>query len=700
MYIGCPQRLIAVIALVGSANAAALGFGSIRSSVVLGQPLNLAIPVSLAEGETLTADCASAEVTAGESRLPPGNVRVRVTQGRDASESVLRITTTSVVDEPVVNVTVNAGCPTRLSRALVLLADPPTVIPVTAEAPSLPVASGATRAASNAAGTSSVRDETQARRDARPTASTRPPRLARAAPRPAASANLAPRPAAVVAAAAPTAASASPQSAASAPAATAAAASRPTARADGRPRLQLDSGQVSAAAPAVVLAAQEQAAAARASASAAEAAASAANERMRTMEAELGRVRQEAKAQTDALVQLRQQLALDRAQRGEQPAMLTNVLAGVAALLLLLVAWLFLRLRRQSRAEQTRADWWDREATGLGASAMDAQSSAFAPSSNVSAAGALHPQGLAAAATQRIPSAPAPWSDAADSRNSEVDLLISPPTVPAPTAVTIPSLPLAAPRADDTERAMSVDEQIDLEQQADFFIALGHDDAAIDLLMAHMRSTGGASPLPFLKLLEIHRRRNQREAYERTRVRFNQRFNSVAPEWEADPKRGRKLEDYQLAIGRIQRAWPSPLDAMAELEALLFRRGGGAEPFDLPAYQEVLFLYQMARDLHQADSAGSGSDVDVLLPIGGRSLPMAAPEGTIVLRPEFNDGEPMALALDGPADNIDLDLSTRPGDSAALAPIDNLSLDNVDDAQNPPRDDDFWGKNPDARPTR
>jgi 23S rRNA pseudouridine2605 synthase len=38
---------------------------------------------------------------------------------------------------------------------------------------------------------------------------------------------------------------------------------------------------------------------------------------------------------------------------------------------------------------------------------------------------------------------------------------------------------------------MSVDEQIDLEQQADFFIALGHDDAAIDLLMAHMRSTGG-----------------------------------------------------------------------------------------------------------------------------------------------------------------------------------------------------------------
>ncbi|MEO5772045.1 MAG: hypothetical protein ABIQ29_08245, partial [Burkholderiaceae bacterium] len=521
---------------------------------------------------------------------------------------------------------------------------------------------------------------------------------------------------AVVVAAAPAAASAPPRSAPAAPAVTA---SRPTARADSRPRLQLDSGQVSVAPPAAVLAAQEQVSAARASASAAEAAASAASERMRAMEAELGRVRQEAKAQTDALVQLRQQLALDRAQR-DQPALLTNVLAAVAALLLLLVAWLFLRLRRQTRAEQTRADWWDREATGMGASAMEASSSAFAPSSSASAAGAagaLRPQGPAAAALQRIPSAPAPWSDSTDSRNSEVDLLISPPTVPAPTAVTIPSLSPTAPRIEEADRAMSVDEQIDLEQQADFFIALGHDDAAIDLLMAHMRSTGGASPLPFLKLLEIHRRRNQREAYERTRVRFNQRFNSVAPEWQADPKLGRKLEEYQLAIGRIQRAWPSPLDAMAELEALLFRRGGGAESFDLPAYQEVLFLYQMARDLHQAESAGSGSDVDVLLPIGGRSLPMTAPEGTIVLRPEFNDGEPMALSLEAPAlpasleldGDLDLDLSTRPGDSlAALTPLPtiapaqshSLPIERIDDLQEPSRDEDFWGRNPDAKPTR
>ena len=236
-------------------------------------------------------------------------------------------------------------------------------------------------------------------------------------------------------------------------------------------------------------------------------------------------------------------------------------------------------------------------------------------------------------------------------------------------------------------------EQIDLEQQADFFIALGHDDAAIDLLMAHMRSTGGGSPLPFLKLLEIHRRRDQRESYERTRVRFNQRFNSVAPDWESDPKVGRALDAYPLALGRIQRAWPSPLDAMAELEALLFRRGPGAELFDLPAYQELLFLYQMARDLHQAENHGGAGDVDVLLPIGGRSAPVAAAEGIIVLRPEFNDGKPLSL---------DLDLSGADAAAAAavgpaVPPID---LELTEPPPDPPATDDFWGSDPDARPTR
>jgi hypothetical protein len=660
MHIGWPQFLIATVALASAGEAAALGFGPIRATVVLGQPLNLAVPINLAEGESLGAECASAEVVAGDARLPPGSVRVRVTQGRDAAESVLRISTTSVVEEPVLTVTLSAGCPMRLSRTFVLLADPPLV--TTATAPAEEIQSLATVAPPSAPqATAPPATSPPPARATRPATPTRASRTASSAPSRA------------VVAASPSAASAAARTAAAAP-------RRAVARAEPKSRLQLDAGQVSLS-QAAVLAAQEQASAARTTASAAEAAASAAVDRMRAMESDMARVRADAKIQTDALLQLQQQLALDRAQR-DQPSPWLFVLLGVAALFAGLAAWLGWRLRKQPQRVQANADWWDRGAPSVAPSTAGPPASDFAPAQRSTKPAAL----------QRVPSAPAPWSDIVESRSGEIDLLISPPTVPAPTPVTVPP---TAPPEEEANRAMSVDEQIDLEQQADFFIALGHDDAAIDLLMAHMRSTGGGSPLPFLKLLEIHRRRGQREAYERTRIRFNQRFNSVAPEWQADPKAGRSLEDYKLAIGRIQRAWASPLDVMAELEALLFRRGPSAELFDLPAYQEVLFLYQLARDLHEAEGrSGGAADVDVLLPIGGRSAPVAAPEGTIVLRPEFNDGEPVSLDLDLTTDHAKVPREPpTPGDPQSL------SLVRTDDAP-PGAEPDFWGDSPDARPSR
>jgi hypothetical protein len=65
-------------------------------------------------------------------------------------------------------------------------------------------------------------------------------------------------------------------------------------------------------------------------------------------------------------------------------------------------------------------------------------------------------------------------------------------------------------RVAETDPEMAVEELIDLEQQAEFFVVLGQDEAAIDLLNGHIDSSGDASPLPYLKLLEIHRRRGKR----------------------------------------------------------------------------------------------------------------------------------------------------------------------------------------------
>jgi len=163
-------------------------------------------------------------------------------------------------------------------------------------------------------------------------------------------------------------------------------------------------------------------------------------------------------------------------------------------------------------------------------------------------------------------------------------------------------------------REVSVEELLDLEQQADFFIALGQEDAAIDLLMSHLRSTGGLSPLPYTKLLEIYRRQGDRDAFERIRARFNRRFNAYAPDWEAGPLSGRALEEYPRAVQELQARWIEPLDAMAVLEAMLFRKDAALQLFDLPAYKDVLLLYAIARDLWQQAGAGLPA-VDVLLPL-------------------------------------------------------------------------------------
>ncbi len=629
MFIGKLRLSITFIALGIAGPAIALGFGDFRAAALLGQPLNLALPVSLAEGETLTSNCVSAEVQSGDSRLQPGTVRARVTQGRDAGEAVIRISTTVAIDEPVVNVTVSAGCPPRITRTLVLLADPPLVS--VAAAPGAVPEGAAPRQGVAANDATSAAPLPPARTARQAT----PPRAARSTP----ARNMAP---AGTAATAPTAA-ATPRPR-SRPSASAAATPPPKPpAADERPRLQLDGGQVAASAPAV-LAAEAQASAARQATLIAEAAASAAQQRMKDMESEVARLRADAKAQTDALVKLRKQIAQDR-NRPAEAGWLMPALIALAGLLGATALWLAWQLRQKQNVTAAQRDaWYERAAPASAAHPMagDRDEDSDYP-------GVL-PSRIPSTLPPPPPPTPRPAIDAPsmnppsmfNTRAGGLDSMISPPTMPAHTMVT---LPILGQRADDeSSRAMSVDEQIDLEQQADFFIALGHDESAIDLLMAHLRSTGGGTPLPFLKLLEIHGRRGDREAYERTRVRFNQRFNSVAPEWQADPKSGRALEDYPLVVGRIQTAWPTPLDAMAELEALLFRRGAGSEMFELPAYQEVLFLYQLARDLHQASQPDNSNDVDVLLPIMTEPAPLEG--GAINLRPEFNGGQAMTLDFD------------------------------------------------------
>ena len=565
--------------------AQGFGFGRASSPTVLGQNLNFTTVVRIEPDESLVPECIVAEVISGDNRLAPQSVRVSVEPGGTSSERLLRVTSTVRIDEPVVTVTLTLGCTNRISRKFVAFIDPPSVN----LAQSSIVESSPTEPPRADAGSAPAVAVAQAS----PTTVTPVP-AAPSKPRPARA------PARKPAAAAPVVAAASRPPAARSAEAPPSSQARPAARAPG-PRLQLEAAapipKAAASAPSAVPAAAGTAPAVAAAPPAGAASSvdatvallteqseNLAKERARLMalEESLNRLRAESQATQTTLAAMQARLKTAEAERYANP--LVYALAWLSAALALAVAVLWWRQARARREGQ----WWTPPQQAVPPD--DRQSE---PTTEPPAAAPSTPAKRAPIITATAPDSGLPvW---ADSRLTE-----APPGM------------LPEPRRD-----LSVEELIDLEQQAEFFVVLGQDEAAIDLLMGHVRSTGGISPLPYLKLLEIYRRRGDRSAYERIRERFNRRFNAYAPDWDTDLQQGKSLEDYPATMVKLEGLWGMPQRVMETLDASLFRRDETEEAYDLPAYRELLFLYSVARDFttRAAVAAEAGSGVDLLLPI-------------------------------------------------------------------------------------
>ncbi|MCY7315636.1 MAG: hypothetical protein LH480_08455, partial [Rubrivivax sp.] len=130
-----PAKAVALAAAWAVAgNAAAAGIGAGSASAVLGQPLDFAVQGRLDAGERLTPECVSAEVPAGDRRVPPPLVRALVEMtGTDTAR--VRVQTQPAIDEPVVGVQLTLGCSLRMTRRYVVLADPPPVLAPASVAP-------------------------------------------------------------------------------------------------------------------------------------------------------------------------------------------------------------------------------------------------------------------------------------------------------------------------------------------------------------------------------------------------------------------------------------------------------------------------------------------------------------------------------------------------------------------------------------
>jgi hypothetical protein len=566
--------------------AEALGLGRPQVLSALGKPLDAAIPLTLADGESLTDGCLRAEVSAGDARVPAGLLQLRV-EGEPGQQRI-RLQSLVRIEEPALRITLALGCPMRLTREFNLFIDPPASgTPTAAAPPPPPLAAAAAAPAPAPAPTATEAARTVAEAPAaRPRAPARPrprrsngPRLV--LERPEVLVGQAPKPAAP-----------------SAP------------ETELTPELEAQITQLeqtvaqlraellerqALAASAAAVAAPASVASGVASGVAAVPASALAPETIPTRVATPSAPGTHAAAYRDPMTWL-----------------LTLALGLIAGSVAFYASrWLDQRARREN------AYWRALQAAAEGAAPPPPAppTPGIAPPVPASAAAVLPDEGQhTVTRPQPRPLAWPPGPVGPTVSRAPATAASAPVPPSTDTLATLP-LPVEAMAALPvlSHQLTIADELLDLQQQVDFLLLLGQHEAAADLLATRLQR-GAGSAMPYLMLMELCQQRGEPEVFAELARQFEQRFRQPAPAWTQSLARGRTLDACPSVIAHLQVVWADPSAAMQMLQALLAEgRGPGVASFELPSHRDLLTLYGVARDLFETSLRGE--DVDLMLPL-------------------------------------------------------------------------------------
>lgn len=564
---------LAGFVLLASCASSAVTLGPARGTALIGRTLDLTIPARLDRGEDAATLCIEAELAYSETGIDSRKLTIVTTAG-ESGQANIRVTSTAIVDEPVVNLLLRAGCSVKNSRRYVLLADLPVDL-VERPVPGAPVSAAANGATArnrplvqdvSPVPAGPVRGGVSSAPRSRTTAAA--PRQSRDAPLSGQANNRS-----GVAASGAGLNNALSQSLRL---------GESTSRNPGASRLQLDSADLSAdKAPSLKSSAQLQTPPAETDARRSEFAAlwRTLNLRPEEVTRDLQRL-EEVQSQTRSLRETnsksqaelslaREQLKNAEAERFANP--LVYALAALLALLLLIAVFLYLRSRRSSHSSSGAA-WWDlRESESVGRRGGRTMHDLMEGPSSVAS--------------------PVPVSfteDASKDRLGEDPLQAG----MRPVDSNYPPSGMAV-----SPRGVNVNELFDIAQQADFFVSLGQHDHAIEVLSNHIRENDQTSPLAYLDLFKIFHELGRKPQYDELRLEFNRIFNAEVPPFDDFRERGEGLEAYESAITRIQSLWSTP-KVLEVIEESIFRKPGRqSDAFGLEAYRELLLLYAIAHEL-------------------------------------------------------------------------------------------------------
>ncbi|MBC5764636.1 hypothetical protein [Ramlibacter albus] len=689
-----PLALV-VASLLPPAEANAVTLGRARGAAIIGRPVNVTVPLTLEPGEA--EPCVQAEVFQGDSRMGGITLRTETT----ASGPVIRILSSGALEEPTLVFYLRVGCGQQVTRRYVMLAELHDEQGATAVVtPPRLVAPAPSPAAAAAAATSRGTPDSMA---VVPQAGTAAPSSGQsaAAPAPSNAARARSRAAApspdATAAQSPNAAAARPgglrsesrlhaRAAATSPPDSVVRKNRRAQREEagaGRSRLKLEPLDLSidyspSLRSSPLLLSTEQGGTRRTEAAALWRALNAPPEelirqsqRIEAMEREMQALRTAVQQNNAALNAVGKQLDKARSERD----WMTTLFAALAVMsVLAAAAWLWSR-RRPARSGSR---WWVRDSSG--------RESEFPPD-----LASHHPP----------PPPPRPTQPRPLRRDEPVDLDVSDhaPLEPTPPLRTqkldAQDMREARDRRDAPDsrpqsrshmdfmpsqaaslRMVKAEELIDIQQQAEFFLSIGHADQAASVLEAHVHDHVETSPVVWLDLLEMYHSLDRQADYERIRAEFAAQFNAHVPDFDNYRMQSNGLEDYRRALSRIVALWPSPR-VLEVIEESIFRKPGtpGAETFDLEAYRDLLLLYNIGKQIAQEEPEPSRSSLlEDDARVSGFMSTDIQPLSALVHDSTRGEGHslspfdrpPAGSTIAPLADGADVDI-----DLGALAPMDN-----------------------------
>lgn len=625
--------------LLVAAGSSALTLGRPQGGALVGRPLDMAVPVSLDAGADPAALCVEADVFYAETRVDPARVNARSEPAGSGSVTV-RVRASVPVDEPVVTVELRVGCREKLSRRYVLLAEQPAdafapgnaplpatslpTVPATPPRTASPPAAGAMPAARGAEGAGAA----ATRRSGPPGQAARPAGLA-GAPR---------------------------QAAVSGPGRMAP--TREQARLRLSDPLDLGTDRTTSLRLSTTLGDTPEASAQRRAEAAAlwQALLTPPEDAQRNalragaLESDVKGLRDEMQKSSSALTELRGQL--EQAQRERYANAL--VYALLLALLVVGAAAGFVWRRRRGGAAVVGQDWW----RGRAVADSDFGAESVLPARAPLRAAAPAPAARTQAAVDMDLSFTESVLDDLQARATSAN----PRNVPQGTGLRRADSDFGSSQR-ASMRSVMAEELHDIQQQADFFVSLGENDQAIDVLRTHIQANPETSALAWLDLLEILHRVERPEEYGWVSSEFNRVFNAEVPSFEDYREERLGLEAYQKALSRIVALWPSAR-VLEVIEESIFRKPGGkgAETFGIEAYRELLLLHNIGKEVIEGEEEPSDFQSSSFSQASGFSHTSIQPLSASRSDAAASDfGEPAGSGLGAIGLDINLDDELPPG---------------------------------------